>query len=147
MSEIPNDATEASEEAEAPVPELYFRNAQDFVEQYLLPSWRHSTGGTKWCALWWEHAEAVSILDALWRAFEGHRYGDPSGMAVWWRDFAYPLMGSLTSPQGTFAQCDWGVGEHTLNAIWGTQPPPAGMFVDERELRAVAEPLPDDELD
>ena len=65
-------------------PDLYFANAHDFVVQYLLPSWRHTYSGARWCAQWWCHAEALSRLDALWRAFESMRHGDAAGMAVWW---------------------------------------------------------------
>ena len=116
-------------------PDLYFANAHDFVVQYLLPSWRHTTSGVRWCARWWCHAEAISRLDALWRSFESMRHGDAAGMAVWWRDFADPLMGSLTRENGTFAQCDAATGEHALNPTWASQEPPPGMFVDEGMIR------------
>lgn len=131
--------SQSEQDHEQEQPPLFFTNCQAFTEQYLLPAWRHTMAGSRWCADWWKHAEAVIILDALWRSFEGHLYGDPSGMATWWRDFADPLMGQLTRDSGTFAQCDWQTGEHALNPIWATTPPPAGMFGDENQLRAVGE--------
>lgn len=127
-------------------PDLYFANAHDFVVQYLLPSWRHTYSGARWCAQWWCHAEALSRLDALWRAFESMRHGDAAGMAVWWRDFADPTMASLTRENGTFAQCNAASGEHALNKTWTSQEPPPGMFVDERMIRPrSAAVLADDE--
>lgn len=119
-------------------PDLYFANAHDFVTGYLLPSWRHTRSGSKWCQYWWRHAEALNRLDALWRSFEGHRHGDASGMAVWWRDFADPTMSSLTRTSGTFAQCDPTTGDHVANPTWKSAPAPAGMFMDERKIRSRA---------
>lgn len=117
-------------------PQLAYPNCAEFVEYFLLPSWRHTTSGARWCAYWWRHSEAISRLDALWRSFEAHRHGDPSGMAVWWRDFADPTMNSLTRDNGTFALCDAVTGEHDEAKIWPVNTPPVGMFGNERGIIA-----------
>lgn len=135
MSQLPEPFEDEYDDGYDDDPGLFFPNAYEFVIQYLLPSWRHTYSGARWCAHWWRHAEAVSRLDALWRAFEAHRHGDPSGMAVWWRDFADPLMATLTAENGTFAQCDAKTGDHAQNRTWPTAEPPAAMFIDERAIR------------
>lgn len=59
---------------------------------------------TRWCARWWDHAEAVSRLEALHRTWEAAR-GDPvRGMADWYRDCDHQLA-VLTSPTGPFNAC------------------------------------------
>lgn len=59
---------------------------------------------TRWCASWWDHAEAVSRLEALHRTWEAAR-GDPvRGMADWYRDCDHQLA-VLTSPTGPFSAC------------------------------------------
>lgn len=124
-------------------PELAYSNCADFVEQFLLPSWRHTTAGVRWCAYWWKHSEAISRLDALWRSFEAQRHGDPNGMAIWWRDFADPIMSSLTRDNGTFALCDAISGEHGEPKMWPVKTPPLGMFGDERGIIAHGDRTPE----
>jgi hypothetical protein len=123
MSEDP----EADDTVET-LPEPWFGNCDEFVREFLLPCWRHPTAGSKWCAYWWEHAEAVSRLDALWRSFEALRVGDPTGMAVWWRDYAGPIMAAPTDPTGTFAGCNANRGEHLQIDPWPVRPAPERLF-------------------
>lgn len=125
-------------------PVLYYANCHDFVVGYMLPSWRHTFAGARWCQLWWRHAEAVNRLDALWRSFEVHRHGDPSGMAVWWRDFADPTMSALTRPDGPFSRCSAELDEHDQAPIWPSRKPPAGLFMDERAIRPRSSAVVDD---
>lgn len=119
---------------------LWFGNVYEFVVSYLNPNYvRRIERETRWCQEWWRHSEALARLDALWRSFEAHRVSsDANAMAVWWRDFADPTMGSLTRLKGPFEQCDGIAGEHiaTEEEIWVTVRPPAGMFTDERMIAA-----------
>ena len=115
-------------------PELCYANVNEFVTEFLLPSWRHTFAGARWCSQWWRHSEAISRLDALWRAFEQLRTGEPLNMAVWWRDYADPMMRSLTDPDGVFCMCDATTDEHRVPEVWKSDPPPEGMFTDERKI-------------
>ncbi|MGW0506677.1 DUF4913 domain-containing protein [Micromonospora sp. NPDC003241] len=61
-------------------------------------------------ARWWNHAEAVAQLHALWMAWEemtGHQ-GGPLGPANWHRDYLGPVMESLRDPAGPFGGCKTG---------------------------------------
>lgn len=137
MSEIPSTAPDQGEVAAEDI-ELWYPNVDRFLHEFLLASWRHDTS-TKWCRKWYLHAEAVSRLDALWRAYEAMRVGDPTGMAVWWRDYADPLMASLISTSGTFAGCDARRDQHTPMPTWGADHAPPVTVPDEGVLRPKAD--------
>lgn len=119
---------------------LYYANALDFMDHYMLPSYPRVVGGdVAWCEHWWKHGEALARIDALWRSFEAHRVHDnASSMAVWWRDFADPTMSALTRPDGVFAKCTGrpGYAEHVddHDRMLRTTTPPEGMFTDERKI-------------
>src|SRR5688500_16673945 len=54
-------------------PELFYPNVAEFVSGKLATSYRRQLnvqGGVTWCPQWWKHAEAISRLEALWRAWE-----------------------------------------------------------------------------
>ncbi len=83
-----------------------------------------------WCSQWWRHPEALDRLDALWRAWEALRRDPATGPAVWWKDYADPLMTVLLSRDGPFGQCR---GSRHANANLLVQPlpldiPEAGLF-------------------
>ncbi|WP_346926001.1 DUF4913 domain-containing protein, partial [uncultured Arthrobacter sp.] len=64
--------TEPAEE-ESDAPELFYPNVAAFVSEKLATSYRRQLnvqGGVTWCPQWWKHAEAISRLEALWRAWE-----------------------------------------------------------------------------
>lgn len=92
-------------------PELFYANVEEFVTDLLSQQYRRpvdpSGRGTQWqwCASWWRHREAVSRLNALWRAWESLRLNPTVGMALWWRDYADPTMAALFSPSGPFYGC------------------------------------------
>lgn len=76
------------------------------MREYLIKVYRRpvgAQGGMKWAARWWEYPEALSRLDALWRAWEHLRLDLATGMSVWWRDHADHHMPVLLSPSGPFA--------------------------------------------
>lgn len=91
-----------------PTVENHFPNVYVFVRDFLVKvharpvrdqlSWR-------WCSQWWDHPEAVSRLEALWKAFEVLRRDPGTGAATWWRDYADPTMAALSDAAGTFAKC------------------------------------------
>jgi hypothetical protein len=77
----------------------------DFLTHVYAHPVRAQDTSWRWCARWWEHPEAVSRLEALWKAFEVLRLDPGTGASTWWRDYADPTMAALTASSGTFAKC------------------------------------------
>ena len=67
---------------------------------------RQQTQSLIWCPQWWQHNEALAILDGLWMAWEGARISpDPDAMLTWW-ERATGMLNHLTSRDvGPFAAC------------------------------------------
>ena len=136
----PKPDTEAPAEAapprpdSAPEPTLFFGSVDEFVRERLRFTYSRRVGPqgpNRWGAEWWRYPEAISRLDALWRAWEALRLEPTFGMSVWWRDHADHHMRMLMSPEGPFAD------SRDTNAQGEPLPytaPPAGMFVDVRLL-------------
>jgi len=51
-------------------PALFYATLEDFVGEQLAPMYRRALDAPTrtWCPQWWKHAEAISRLEALWRA-------------------------------------------------------------------------------
>lgn len=82
-----------------------FGSVQEWVAGHFALVYRRPVSpASRWCASWWDHAEAVCRLEALWRTFEAARLEPLRGMADWYRDLD-PQLAVLTSPAGPFAQC------------------------------------------
>lgn len=96
----PDEATTAEPEPR----KTYYANLDDFVRLYLREAYaRPINGRTRvWAAEWWKYPEAVSRLDALWRAWEHLRLDPSAGMSVWYRDHADHHMATLMDPDGPF---------------------------------------------
>ena len=93
---------------DAPPPETEFGSVYEFVDDHLVVLYaRHveAKPGRLWCPRWFDHAEAVSRLEALWRAYESLRLDPATGMSVWWRDHADHHMAVLMSADGPFEGC------------------------------------------
>jgi len=119
-------------------PQPYYPTVQQFVQSWLLPIYRRSVRGPDkvWCPRWWEHGEAISRLDALWRAWETLRLDPGTGLSVWWRDHADHHLTILLGADGPFRGCEDGHSARPLEQL-PHQPPPAGTFQrDERGLPA-----------
>ncbi|MBX3196226.1 MAG: DUF4913 domain-containing protein [Microbacteriaceae bacterium] len=120
---------------ETPQPELYFGNVDEFVREklrYLYARRVSPQGGARWAAEWWRYPEAISRLDALWRAWEALRLEPTFGISTWWRDHADHHMRMLMNPDGPFADSqDKNAGDGDPLPYTA---PPAGMFVDVRTL-------------
>src|SRR5260370_404619 len=131
---------------ESDVPLPAFESVEDWIDSYFLPMFRRPLGGQyRWCARWWAHAEAVSRLTALWRAWEALRPAPATGIRDWCRAHLAYHLPILLGPDGPFCQCD-GSGHQEL------RPFPA-VPVDYDQLEedgdqgdgedAAASPLPD----
>lgn len=102
--DAPPDAGAAGDD-EPPKP--YFPDLMTFVKDYLSPMYRRALSGPAitWCPEWWNHAEAIARLEALWRAWEFLRLDPHTGMSVWFRDHADHHMSVLLSSDGPFKGC------------------------------------------
>jgi len=87
--------------------QLYYPDLLTFVREYLSPMYRRSLSGQSatWCPEWWKHAEGITRLEALWRAWEYLRLDAHTGMSVWFRDHADHHMAVLLSADGPFKGC------------------------------------------
>ena len=97
----------ASNAQPAEPPKPRFSSVYEFVTAHLADHYRRDVSGQQlvWCPQWWAHGEAVSRLEALWRAWEQLRLDGGTAMATWWKDYADPTMATLFDPQGPFAGC------------------------------------------
>lgn len=130
----PEDAAEEAQEE----PELRYRTVELFVDGFIAHTYRRevSAPGTdktiRWCPLWFKHGEAVSRLEALWRAFEEARRGDGGEMAAWWVTLCDPIMDRLFDPKGTFEYCSVEDGHEYQDKLIKLPlvPAPPGTFQD-----------------
>ena len=111
----------AEEEPTAP----FFGSLLEFVVEHFGPVYARNTNPTvRWCASWWDHAEAIYRLEALWRTWELYRLEPRLGIASWLRDYLDPQLAQLTSPTGPFASCT--EDRHSpVKALRTNQPPEA----------------------
>ncbi|MCQ9165493.1 DUF4913 domain-containing protein [Arthrobacter sp. STN4] len=131
--ELDRTATAVTEPAEqdGDAPELFYANVAEFVGDKLAPTYRRHInpgGGITWCPQWWKHAEAISRLEALWRAWEFLRLEGATGMSVWWRDHADHHMSVLLSADGPFKGCSPDDGHKSKLPPLPCEEPPAGLF-------------------
>jgi hypothetical protein len=88
--------------------ELVYGSAEEFLHEQLLPTDVRDVDGraAKWCIEWYYHPEAVTRVEALWRAWEHLRLDSATGISVWWRDHADHHTSVLLDPRGPFYKCD-----------------------------------------
>lgn len=131
--ELDGTAPDTAEPAETDedAPELFYANVAEFVGEKLAPTYRRHVnpgGGITWCPQWWKHAEAISRLEALWRAWEFLRLEGATGMSVWWRDHADHHMSVLLSADGPFKGCSPEDGHRSKLPPLQCEEPPEGLF-------------------
>lgn len=89
-----------------PAPEPVYSGVEEWVTGQFLPMFRRPLGGEyRWCRQWWQHAEAITRLTALWHSWEALRLEPGTGMAVWLRDHLDHQLTVLLGRGGPFAQC------------------------------------------
>jgi Domain of unknown function (DUF4913) len=87
-------------------PEPLYPGVESWVTGQFLPVYRRPLGGEyRWCRRWWEHAEAIIRLTALWHSWEALRLEPGTGMASWLRDHLDHQMPVLMGRAGPFAMC------------------------------------------
>ena len=124
----PPAAGEPDPPAGEPVEPLY-GSLLEFVTEAFTPVYCRVPSPTlRWCASWWDHAEAIYRLEALWRSWELYRLEPRLGIASWLRDFLDPQLRELTSPTGPFASCT--DERHSPARPLRTAPPPEEYLRD-----------------
>lgn len=129
------NAPEAAHDPEPAPPALYYGSVDEFVREIIVPVFGRNVGeegraDMRWSGRWWESAEAIMRLEALWRSWEHLRLDPATGMSVWLRDHLDHHLGVLMSPAGPFA-----ASEETSRAgepLPYTAPPP-DLFPDVRD--------------
>ena len=102
----PPAATAPPAGQDAPAPEPAYQGVEEWVTGQFLPVFRRPLGGEyRWCAQWWQHAEAITRLTALWHAWEALRLQPGTGIASWLRDHLDHHLPVLLGRGGPFAQC------------------------------------------
>ncbi len=103
-AEIPGAAPAEGEDSPAPQP--LYGSVEAWVSGQFLPMFRRPLGGEyRWCRQWWQHAEAITRLTALWHSWEALRLEPGTGMATWLRDHLDHHLIVLLGRGGPFAQC------------------------------------------
>ena len=130
----PDVATPAEKQGEEKPPELVYGSAEEFLLEQLLPTYVRDVDGRsfKWCIEWYFHPEAVSRVEALWRAWEHLRLDGATGISVWWRDHADHHMSVLLDPRGPFYKCD--MQKHRDPEHLEPKKAPNGWFPDVRTI-------------
>ena len=78
-------ATSPAGDAAASLPLLY-PSLEAWVVGHFTRIYIRPLGGPfRWCGRWWDHTEAISRLQALWRTWETLRV-EPLGMDLWLRE-------------------------------------------------------------
>ncbi len=114
---------------DAPFEPMYPSLEQWVVDHFAPMYARPINPTTRWCAEWWDHAEAISRLEALRRSWEVARLDELRGMAEWYRDFLDSQLAVLLSPSGPFASCT--PDRHSPTKPLPTNPAPEGYWDDD----------------
>ena len=126
MTSQPDAAPPPESSAESP-PRPVYGSVDEWVTSHFLPMFRRSLGGEfRWCAQWWQHAEAITRLTALWHSWEAMRLQPGTGMAAWLRDHLDHQLPVLLGRTGPFSMCS--EDEHIEPRQAHTRPPPDGWW-------------------
>ena len=123
------DGTGAGASGDKEPVEPFYGSLLEFVTEGFAPVYCRALSPTmRWCACWWDHAEAIYRLEALWRTWELYRLEPRLGIASWLRDYLDPQLNVLTSATGPFAQCT--DDRHSPGKALRTEQPPEHYFED-----------------
>lgn len=119
--------SDASPKEESTDPPLMYPHVAAWVEDFALPHFRRNPATFHWDPEWWLYPEATAVLEALWQSWEYLRHQGATGMAVFFKDYFYPLMREITGQDGPF----WQYSEHRERPApteWPAHRPPKGLF-------------------
>jgi hypothetical protein len=126
--------TDPADGQTAAPPRPLYDSVENWVTGIFLPIFRRPLGGEyRWCREWWQHAEAITRLTALWHSWEALRLEPGTGMAVWLRDHLDHQLSVLLGRGGPFAQCseDEHIGPREAKA---DQAPPGWWEIDDDQF-------------
>ena len=107
---------------------------ESWVRGYFAPMFLHRVADNprvRWCAQWWQHAEAIGRLTVLWNTWETARW-ESSAKPGWWLDLDHhlPLLLGLDGP---FRNCRLAYGDrpgsHQPDVIPDNDAAPPGWWV------------------
>jgi hypothetical protein len=110
-----------------------YSDVEAWVVGYFAPMFLHRVPANprvRWCARWWDHAEAITRLSVLWTTWEAARH-DPAAKPGWWLDLDHhlPILLALDGPfrncRRADAQRD---GKHEPLVHADVDPAPAGWW-------------------
>jgi hypothetical protein len=131
QSDVPDQSTPVSEQPDAQPP--LYPNVEAWVTGYFAPMFLHRIPGgprVRWCARWWDHAEAIARLTVLWNCWEAARW-EPSAKPGWWLDLDHhlPIVVGLDGP---FRNCRQPEGQrpgkHEPETTPNVEPAPLGWW-------------------
>jgi hypothetical protein len=106
---------------------LFYPSLEAWVVGHFARVYARRHGGPmRWCRQWWQHAEAITRLEALWRSWETLRL-EPLGMDAWLRERLDHHLPHLMSAAGPFASCT--PDKHTDPVDLATAPAPADWWI------------------
>lgn len=103
-----------------------FADLESWVNEFFVLTFGRPSGEIRWCASWWDHAEAVLRLDAMWRSWEVAALDPVRGMALWIRDVLDPNLTVLFSATGPFSDCT--SDRHARTSVLPVSAPPPGWW-------------------
>lgn len=107
--------------------ELAYPHAEAWVQEWLLPHYRRNPQQRRWDPQWWRYEEISTVLEALWETWEHMRWEGATGMIVFFRDYFWPTMDVITSPDGPLWSFNAERRQNVPNA-WPVEPAPEGYF-------------------
>lgn len=110
--------------------EKYFANAEEWVNEWMIPHFRRDVRSRKWAPHWFRYPEAVTVFEGLWDLWESARAESPGAVAEYMRVQFYPLMDIITGPDGPFWAYDEALNKRQPPENWKTEKAPEGMFRD-----------------
>jgi hypothetical protein len=132
-----DDLRDADDEPElTAAPALFYGSADEFMREHLRHMYARRVGPGnatfRWAADWWSYPEALSRIDALWRAWEHLRQDGAVGISRWWTEHADHHMPILMNPDGPFAKSE---DSNKPGEPLPYTSPPEGLFPDMRLSR------------
>jgi len=83
-------------------------------------------GAPRWCAQWWDHAEAIARLESARQAWTALSTTGGTGLATYFDYLDRIVLAVLTSDTGPFARCN--PRTHTPDRTLGHTPPPPEIY-------------------
>lgn len=117
-------------EPEEPKVTRQFESVTGFVEQWFAPILTRAPGEYLWCRKWFEHAEVIARLTALWNDYEAARVAGT--MSTFFIHLFDPTVAVICGQSGPFHNCKQG--EHSERIIpLKCDPVPPHVFNDSDE--------------